>query len=84
MVWDNGHINWYQATELRNESVKRFKNHNHFNAHQISRVFNMGYDIDTVTKTPAAVFREKFEDIKPSSDSVLNKKKKYLEKLYAI
>lgn len=84
MIWDNGHINWYQAEEMRKECLQRFSKHNHFNAHQISRVFNMGYDIDTITKTPAAIFRQRYENIKPSSDSVLNKKKEYLEKLHAI
>jgi hypothetical protein len=44
----------------------------------------MGYDVGTITNTPAAVFRNKFESIKPNSDSVLSKKKQYLEKLYAI
>ena len=84
MIWDNGHINWNQAKELANECLERFRNHNHFNAHQISRVYNMGYDVSTVTSTPAEVFRNKFESIKPNSDSVLSKKKQYLEKLYAL
>lgn len=84
MIWDNGHINWYQAKELADECLDRFRNHNHFNAHQISRVYNMGYDVGTITDTPAAVFRNKFESIKPNSDSVMSKKKQYLEKLYAI
>ena len=44
----------------------------------------MGYDVSTVTSTPAEVFRNKFESIKPNSDSVLSKKKQYLEKLYAL
>lgn len=84
MIWDNGHLNYYQAQDLRNECVKRFKKHNHFNAHQISRVFNMGYDINTVINTPAAVFREKYTDIKPNSLAIERKKKKYLDRLYAI
>ena len=44
----------------------------------------MGYDIDTVVETPAAVFRQEYQSIKPQSQSVLNKKEQYLEKLYAI
>ena len=84
MIWDNGNINWYQAQDLKKECLQRFKDHNHFNAHQISRVYNMGYDIDTVVTTPAAVFREEYQSIKPRSQSVLNKKEQYLEKLYAI
>ena len=84
MIWDNGHINWYQAQDLKNECLERFRYHNHFNAHQISRVYNMGYDIDTVVETPAAVFRQEYQSIKPQSQSVLNKKEQYLEKLYAI
>lgn len=84
MIWDNGYLNYYQAQELRNEAVQRFKKHNHFNAHQISRVYNMGYSLDTVLNTPAAVFRKNYESIKPESTSVNNKKKKYLEKLYDV
>ena len=84
MIWDNGNINWYQAQDLNEECLHRFKDHNHFNAHQISRVYNMGYDLDTVVTTPAAVFRQEYQSIKPQSESVLNKKKQYLEKLYAI
>jgi radical SAM superfamily enzyme YgiQ (UPF0313 family) len=84
MIWDNGHINFYQAQELRDECLKRFRNHNHFNAHQISRVYNMGYDLNTVLNTPAAVFRKEYENIKPNSNSVTRKKEQYLEKLYGL
>jgi radical SAM superfamily enzyme YgiQ (UPF0313 family) len=82
MIWDNGHINYYQAQELSNDCLKKFKNHNHFNAHQISRVFNMGYDLKTILETPAATFRQEYESIGPESNSIKNKKEKYLKKLY--
>jgi hypothetical protein len=84
LVWDNGHINFYQAQELQQECQRRFKNHNHFNAHQISRVYNMGYDLQTVLNTPADTFRQQYQSIKPNSHSLLNKKYQYLQKLYEL
>ena len=84
MIWDNGHINWYQAEDLKKECLQRFKLHNHFNAHQIPRVYNTGAEIDTIVNTPAHVFRQKNESIKPESKKISNIKEKYLEKLYAV
>ena len=84
MVWDNGHLTYNDAVELRNETIARIRKHNHFNAHQISRVYNTGYDLDTVINTPAYGFRQKYESIKPQSAKVQSIKKKYIEKLYDI
>ena len=84
MIWDNGHINWYQAEELKKECLQRFKLHNHFNAHQIPRVYNTGAEIDMIVNTPAYVFRQKNESIKPESKKISSIKEKYLEKLYAV
>tara|TARA_Y100000389_G_C17460164_1_gene521085 strand:+ start:1848 stop:3314 length:1467 start_codon:yes stop_codon:yes gene_type:complete len=84
MIWDNGYLNFYQAQQLRDDALRKFKNHNHFNAHQISRVYNMGYNLETVLTTPAAEFRKKYENIKPNSSSIINKKQKYLEMLYDV
>jgi len=84
MIWDNGYLTYNDAVELRNETITRIRKHNHFNAHQISRVYNTGYDLDTVINTPAYEFRQKYESIKPQSAKVNSIKEKYLEKLYAL
>lgn len=84
MIWDNGYINYYQAEELKKECLKRFESHNHFNAHQISRVYNMGYNLNIILNTPAALFRKSYENIKPNSNSIKLKKEKYLEMLYEL
>ena len=84
MIWDNGYLTYNDAVELRNETIARIKHHNHFNAHQISRVYNTGYDIDTVINTPAYEFRQKYESIKPQSAKIKSIKERYLEKLYVI
>ena len=83
-IWDNGYLNFKQACKIKKEMTNRFKNHNHFNAHQLSRVFNMGFDMETVKSTPAAEFRKKYGSIKAQSKNVLRKKQEYLEMLYAI
>ena len=80
-IWDNGYLNFKQACKIKKEMTNRFKNHNHFNAHQ---VFNMGFDMETVKSTPAAEFRKKYGSIKAQSKNVLRKKQEYLEMLYAI
>ena len=84
MIWDNGYINWYQAEELKKECLERFRNHNHFNAHQLARVYNTGSDMDYILKTPAAIFRKHNPSIKPGSDKLRSLKERYLEKLYAL
>jgi hypothetical protein len=42
----------------------------------------MGYDLKTILETPAATFRQEYESIGPESNSIKNKKEKYLKKLY--
>lgn len=82
MIWDNGYLNYHQAVELRNQSIDRFKEHNHFNAHQISRIYNMGYDLNTIVNTPAFTFRQVYNSVKPQSNAIMQKKTQYLEKIY--
>ena len=83
-IWDNGHLNFRQAYKMRAKLTERFRPHNHFNAHQLFRVFNMGFDIETAKSTPAAEFRKKYDSIKAQSENMRIKKQEYLEKLYAI
>lgn len=82
MIWDNGFLTYYQAEELKKECLERFRPHNHFNAHQLARVYNTGADIDYVMQTPASIFRKTNASIKPDSDKIASIKQKYLELLY--
>lgn len=82
-VWDNGLMNFYEAIAMAEQAKDVLRPYNHFNAHQIIRVMNLGFDKEQVLSTTRDQFIKKYNSL---IFETLNTKKmkQYIEKLMSL
>jgi len=82
-VWDNGLMNFYEASELAKKAKNILRPYNYFNAHQLIRVMNFGFTKNQALAITRGEFIKKYNVM--ISGTLNNiKKKQYLEKLMSL
>lgn len=83
IVWDNGNMNYNEATKIAENFKDRLRDKNVLNSHQLIRVMNLDVSRSVALSMTRDEVVEKLE-VGVHDRRVLNKKQEYLEKLYAL